>query len=84
MRIGVWVRSNMGTTIKYAIAALTVAFTLGGYVVTARATDADHEARIRRLESMAEDTAFNAWAGCVANKDKLAALGIQCRDVRGK
>jgi hypothetical protein len=68
--------------IKWAVGALTVAFTLGGYVVTARATDEGHERRLARLESMAEDTAFNAWAGCIANKDKLAALGIQCRDVR--
>jgi adenosyl cobinamide kinase/adenosyl cobinamide phosphate guanylyltransferase len=77
-----WVR-GAGATMRWALALLAAAFALGGYVVTARATDSDHEERIRRLENMAEDTSWNAWAACVASQDKLPR-GIQCRDLRSK
>jgi hypothetical protein len=69
--------------IKWGAGVLAAAFALGGYVTIARATDSDHEERIQRLESMAEDTAWNAWAGCEASKDKLPEW-IRCRDVREK
>jgi adenosyl cobinamide kinase/adenosyl cobinamide phosphate guanylyltransferase len=69
--------------IKWGAAVVAAAFALGGYVVTARATDTDHEERIRRLENMAEDTSWNAWAACFASEDKLPDH-IKCRDMRSR
>lgn len=84
-RLTTWVRGNMGTTAKYAIAVVVTAFSLGGYVAMAAAQDAQQDHRLDQVERKQthQDEALerierNNWLICIALRPQLGELGEQC------